>query len=346
MPRLRVALVALPVLVGTAYFVLPEGWRAGELMRERDAPEAVAEYQLASLKPETYETAIQRALAADDPELAQSIIELGESRDIQLPGKLKAHAALVAAAKDDRKAEEAWNGFVSGKADSEAALAGAIAADLTGYGDIRDLVVQARHHQKGEPVDHLTIGLAAVGVTLTAATLLTVGAAAPAKAGMSTVKVVHRTRRLSPTLTKQVTRLGRNAVDMSALRSMTGSLKKLDLVAAQRSARLMLKPGPARALRQLGDDVSTLGRNTGYRGTLQVLESADSARDIQRVARVSKTFGRRTRGVLAVLGGAALSLASIATTATMWMISAIIWLVSAAWMISRFGVWTLRRIFG
>ena len=60
--------------------------------------------------------------------------------------------------------------------------------DVTGYGDLRDLAREGRKALRGEPVDQLTVGLAAVGLTLTAATVLSVGAVLPAHNGASAVK--------------------------------------------------------------------------------------------------------------------------------------------------------------
>ena len=53
-----------------------------------------------------------------------------------------------------RMAGDAWEGFLSGNAESEPALAGALAADLSGYGDVRDLYQQAGNYVAGEDGRH------------------------------------------------------------------------------------------------------------------------------------------------------------------------------------------------
>ena len=84
-----------------------------------------------------------------------------------------------------------------------------------------------------------------------------------------------------------------------------------------------MRPAPAAKLKQLGADVATLGENAGYRGTLDALAKAENAAAISRMARLSKTSGKATRGALFVLGDAALTLASIGVAIFSWTAGAI-----------------------
>ena len=141
-------------------------------------------------------------------------------------------------------AGDAWGGFVSGNAESEPALAGALAADLSGFGDMRDLYSRAAIYVTGAEVDTTTVALAAVGITLTVATVFSLGATLPEKAGVSLVKVVNRIGRLSRPLRRQVIRLAREAVDTGALRTVGQSLRAFDL------ARHARRRAPHRAARR------------------------------------------------------------------------------------------------
>jgi hypothetical protein len=76
-----------------------------------------------------------------------------------------------------------------GEGATGAGLAGVVASDLTGIGDVRDLIHQGQKMSRGEEPDQLVLGLAAVGLAVTGATILSVGAALPARAGVSTIKV-------------------------------------------------------------------------------------------------------------------------------------------------------------
>ncbi|MGE0845400.1 MAG: hypothetical protein AB7L41_03970 [Flavobacteriaceae bacterium] len=342
--RLLAAALSACALGAAAFLVVPQGREAGALLAEAGAPEAVARYRLAGMETEDFTRVAETALVAGDADLAASVAELAASQGKPLPAALQDRISAAREAEGERTAADAWAGFLSGDAPNEAALAGAIAADLTGYGDFRDLYRQAEAHIAGKEVDMVTVGLAAVGITLTAATVASLGTASPAKAGVSTLKAARRAGRLSPALAGQVTRIAGNAVDAGALRSVGTAAAGLDLKAMRAAAGRVLRPGPARQLRGLAGDVGTLGRNTGYRGTLQALDSAGSATDLRRAARVSQSFGKRTRGVLAMFGGAALTFGSVALSVTGWLISALVWCAATIWFVARLGARTLDRI--
>ncbi len=56
------------------------------------------------------------------------------------------------------------------------------------YGDIRDVVREGKHLATGEDVDRLVLGLATVGLAVTAATYVSVGGVGPVRAGLSMVR--------------------------------------------------------------------------------------------------------------------------------------------------------------
>ena len=342
------ALLLAVALVGATAPVLPHGWEAAMLASGEADADAVAAYQLKKLSPDDYAVAISKALAAGDADLADSLRALALVQAVQLPGALisEVEAAVEAANSRMAMAGDAWQGFLSGNAESEPALAGALAADLSGYGDVRDLYQQAGNYVSGETVDTTTVALAAVGIGLTVATVVSLGAALPERAGVSLVKIVNRLGRLSRPLRRQVTRLAVEAVDTGALRTLGQSLRSFDLAAVRGAARRIVRPAPAAKLKQLGADVATLGENAGYRGTLDALAKAENAAAISRMARLSKTFGKATRGALFMLGDAALTLASIGVAVFSWSAGAIGWIIAAIWITTRLGVWALRLSFG
>jgi hypothetical protein len=344
--RATALLLAAALLLSTAP-VLPRGWEAAQLAADRGDAAAVADYRLKHLSPDDYARAIETALATGDADLADSLTALARRQALELPAPLvsRVDAAIEEAGSASRMAGDAWDGFLSGNAESESALAGALAADLSGFGDVRDLSTQAGNYVTGAEVDTTTVALAAVGIGLTAATVLSLGAALPEKAGVSLVKVVNRMGRLSRPLRAQVIRLGRDAVDTQALRTFAGSLRSFDVSAIRAAAKRIVRPGPAAKLKQLGADVATLGKNAGYRGTLDVLAKADDATAISRLARMSRTFGKATRGALFMLGDAALTLAVVAGTVFSWTAGAIAWILAAVWLAVRLGVWGVRLSF-
>ena len=193
--------------------MLPRGWEAATLLSGERDESAVAAYQLGRLAPGDYEAAIQHALTAGDADLAGSLRALAQRQSVPLPDALTGQVDAALAASDSRMAGDAWQGFLSGNAESEPALAGALAADLSGFGDMRDLYQQSGNYLAGDVVDTTTVALAAVGITLTVATVFSLGATLPEKAGVSTIKIVNRAGRLSRPLRRQVFTLAREAVD-------------------------------------------------------------------------------------------------------------------------------------
>ena len=239
--------------------------------------------------------------------------------------------------------EDAWDGFVSGQAPNESALAGSVAADLTGFGDMRDLFQQASRYIDGQEVDSFLVGLAAVGLGLTVATYASDGLLFSARSGVSTIKAAKRAGRLSPALVKHVGVLAADAVDTKAFGVMATSLKSLDLAAARAAAKALVKPQALGRISDLGSDVATIGSKVGYRGTLQTLAVAESAEDVSRVAKLSTRFGKATRGVL-VLAGTALTFASVAGTATMWLVTLLFWAGAALMAVAKLAMWLGRKL--
>ena len=97
-------------------------------------------------------------------------------------------------------------------------LAGTALGDLFVFGDIRDAVREGSRYAHGETYDELVLGLACVGIALTAGTYASFGAATPARVGLSVVKAARKTGKLGGPMAAWVGRSLREVVDWSALR--------------------------------------------------------------------------------------------------------------------------------
>jgi hypothetical protein len=327
------------VLVAMGFYALPQGLAAAQFLTGPRDEAASADYLLTHKTADDYTAAAEQALATQDEDLAAAIAQLAAARNVALPADLTSRIEAAEDAAAARTGADAWNGFLSGDAPNEAALAGAVAADLTGVGDVRDLYTQATRYLSGEEIDPLIIGLATVGLGLTAATVATLGAAAPEKAGVSTLKALKRAGRLSPLLVREVGVVAANALDGPALKLVGTSLARLDLVAARAASGRVLKAEAMTTLKGLGTDVATIGGNAGYRTTVAALGSATSAKEMGVIARLSARFGTATRAVM-VLGGGALTFASMMTTAVVWSLWLVLWIAGFAFGAARLG----RRI--
>ncbi|MCA3556020.1 hypothetical protein [Aestuariivirga sp.] len=327
------------VLLVLGVWALPRGLEAAQFLAGPRDEASTASYLLTHKTADDYIAVAEQALASKDEDLAASIAQLAEERGVSLPEDL---TTRITAAQDEasaRMGSDAWNGFLSGDAPNEAALAGAVAADLTGVGDVRDLYAQASRYLSGEEIDPLVIGLATVGLGLTAATVATFGATVPEKAGVSTLKAVKRAGRLSPLLAREVGVVAATALDGQALRLVGTSVARMDLAAARAASGRVLKAEAVSTLKGLGADVATIGGNAGYRTTVAALGSAKSAEEVGVIARLSARFGTATRAVM-VLGGGVLTFASMMTTAVVWSLWLLLWIAGVTFGAARLG----RRI--
>ena len=318
---------------------LPRGLAAARYLAGPRDEAATASYLLTHKAADDYTAAAERALADKDEDLAASIAQLAGAHGVALPADLTARIKAAQNEASARMGSDAWNGFLTGDAPNEAALAGAVAADLTGIGDIRDLYTQASRYLSGEEVDPLMIGLATVGLGLTAATVASLGATGPEEAGISTLKAVKRAGRLSPLLAREVGVIAANALDGEALRLVGTSMARLDLAAARAASGRVLKAEAVTTLKGLGTDVATIGSNAGYRTTVAALGTAKSTEEMGVIARLSARFGTATRAVM-VLGGGILTFASVMTTAVVWSLWLVLWIAGFAFGAAKLG----RRI--
>lgn len=308
---LSIAVVAL------GFAVLPKGTEALRLLASARDEAAVADYALSAKRPADYVRAIEAAIAVKDENLAASLLALADERGIALPPSVRSGVAAAQAEATERLAADAWNGFISGEAPNEAALAGALAGDLTGIGDVRDLYGQAENYLSGEPVDPLLAGLSAVGLGVTAATIASAGLALPARSGLSMLKAVKRAGKLSPGLTRELSVLAANALDKRAIN------------------------GLATSFGALGTDIATIGSKAGYRAALTSLSKAGSVKDVGMMAKLSTRFGKATRGALLLAGGA-LTFASVMASAAFWSVSLLLWAAAALLGLTRL-CWRIGR---
>lgn len=330
------ALLGAAGLAASGLAILPRGLDGARLLLGPRDEAAAADYVLAGKSSADYQAVVKQALAARDEDLAASVAALAGQNGVSIPPELEERISAAQADARSRIGEDAWNGFLLGDARNEAGLAGAVAADLTGVGDIRDLYQQSTNYLTGVEVDGLTVGLATVGLGLTAATVASLGLALPERAGVSTLKAMKRAGRLSPALAREVGVAASAAVDGAALTAVSTSLARFDLAAARQAGARVMKPSALRTLKGLGTDAGTIGRNAGYRATVETLGTAKSAEEVGTIARLSGRFGVATRAVVA-LGGAAFTFASLTASAAFWSLSLIFWCCAAVLWLARLG---------
>ncbi|MBR1125618.1 hypothetical protein JQ628_29130 [Bradyrhizobium lablabi] len=331
MKRVRLGLalagVATSVAVGAALW--PHARDAVAVLAAQDDPAALSDVQLNFTlrnKPAAIAENIEAALAAGDADLASSFVELAREKNIALSDELLSRVNDAAAEENSTSgfAKRFATGFVTGHTDDVASLSGTVTGDLFVWGDIRDVVREGKHLATGEDTDHLVLGLATAGLAVTAATYVSVGGAAPLRAGLSLVKDTRKVGRLSEGLVTWAGRSAREVVDAPVLQKAVASgsvLRPAETISAMRAAFRAEKAG---ALVRLAKDVGRVGEKAGIRAAKDALRIAENPKEIARAARLAESKGGQTRAILKLLGRGALLLATGAFNLTIWIFGALL----------------------
>jgi hypothetical protein len=306
--RIGIALLAAALLAAASVYTVP---RAADAVSGLDDPARIAGRALdGTFDAVIAQREIEAALAAQDSELAQSVIDLAGVRHVAIDPALaeKVAAATAEAATMRYRAKSFARGLVTGEPQDMASLAGTTLGDLFVFGDIRDAVREGTRYVRGEQVDQLVLGLAATGIAITAGTYVTFGAATPARAGLTLVKAARKTGRLGVEFTESLGRM----------------VRQTSFPAATRAARDTAKVERAGGLLHLVRDVGRIEKAAGGRAALDALKIAKEPRDITRVAKLAEKEGSRTRAILKVAGRSAIMLAAFAFDASLWLLGALL----------------------
>jgi hypothetical protein len=348
-----------PVVIATASVialaatlpVLPKAQDAWRWLEAQDSPEALTRLQLAA--PDIgnrWQTAFREALEQEDLDLAASLLALAETKGIVPDSAALARyqTAMTPAAIVKRNAGQFYAGATSGKAEDPAGLAGALAADLSGVGDIRDLVLEGHKIAKGEEPDELVLGLAAAGLVATGATLASLGLAAPARGGITTLKVAVRAGRISPPLRQHLTKVARDAIDRNRARQAARAAASLDPSATRAALSSSIRPGAAREIGDMAGDLARVTTKAGIRSAQDALILARDPGDLRRLARLAESQGSATRAVLKLFGRGAIVLAASAATLASWVMAGILWIAGAflllTFMTRRLALFIVHRV--
>ena len=335
MRRLQLGLAVIGMAVSAAACVAlwPHARDAAAILAAQDDPAVLSDLQLNSaLRNNQAMLAenVEAALAAGYIDLADSFAGLARDRNISIPDDL---SRRVSDAVTEQNSSSAFAkrfaiGLVTGNADDVASLSGTVAGDLFVFGDIRDIIREGKHLAMGEETDRLILGLATVGLVVTAATYVSVGGVAPLRAGLTLVKDARKVGRLGDGLTQWAGRSAREVVNAPMLQHAVASgsvLRPGQTITAMKAAFRAEKAG---ALVRLAKDIGRVGEKAGIRAAQDTLKIAEGPKDVARAARLAESKGGQTRAILKVLGRGALLLATGAFNLTLWVFGALLALFS------------------
>jgi hypothetical protein len=326
--RLGLGLAGVTVCATACALLWPHARESAAILAAQDDPAELSDLQINSAlrNNETLVAAnIENALTAGDSDLAASFVELAKEKNIPVNDELagRVRDAVTEANSASHFAKSFASGLVTGNADDVASMSGTVAGDLFVFGDIRDVVREGKHLVTGEQTDRLVLGLAAAGLAITAATYVSVGAAAPARAGLTLVKDARKVGRLGEGLTLWAGRSARDLVDTPVLRDAVEDASVLRPRQTVNAIKAAFHPEQAAGLVRLGKDVGRVGEKAGVRGALDTLAIAEGPKDVARAARLAESKGGQTRAILKILGRGALLLVTGAFNLTLWVLGAL-----------------------
>jgi len=307
----------------------PHARDAGAILAAQDNPAELADLRVNSVLRNNQAMLadhIEAALAANDADLANSFVDLAREKNIPVSEELSRRVADAVAEENSTShfARRFATGLVTGNADDVASLSGTVAGDLFVFGDIRDVVREAKHLVMGEDTDRLVLGLATVGLAVTAATYISVGGVAPVRAGLTLVKDARKVGRLGEGLTQWAGRSAREIVDTPLLQHAVASGSVLRPGQSITAIKAAFRAEKAGALVRLAKDVGRVGEKAGIRAAQDTLRIAEHPKDVARAARLAESKGGQTRAILKVLGRGALLLAAGAFNLTLWVFGALL----------------------
>ncbi len=327
--RITTALSGLVACTVLLVQVAPHARHAGMILAAQDDPAVLSELKLDSAlsgNASLIQDNIEAALAAHDGDLASSFVELARDRNVALPDDLLNRVSDAVREENSTAhfAKRFATGLITGNADDVGSLSGTVAGDLFVIGDVRDVVREGKHLAMGETTDHLVLGLAAAGLAVTAATYVSVGGAAPARAGLTLVKDARKVGRLGEGLAAWAGRSAREVVDGPMLQNAVAKGSVLRPGETARAIKAAFRADKAGALVRLGKDVTRVAEKTGTRGALETLRIAEGPKDIARAARLADVKGGKTRAILKLLGRGALLLVTGAFDLALWLFGALV----------------------
>jgi hypothetical protein len=314
--------MAAIALAAVACALVPHAMESGRLLFASDDPVEIANRAVdARLNPQVAQREIEEALAADDVDLANSFVALAADRGIAIGPDLaeRVKAANAPAASTARNTKSFVRGLVIGEPSDMVGLAGTAVGDLFVFGDIRDATREGIHYARGEPVDHLVLGLAGVGLAITAGTYASLGAGTPARVGVSLIKAARKTGQLGARMASWLGRSLRGVVDLGAVRRVFAEASITRPALAERALRDAVKLDKADELVGAVRDVGEVEAKAGTRTALDSLRVAQGPKDMARFARLSKAAGGKTRAIIKLAGRAAIVLTFAAFDVASWL---------------------------
>jgi hypothetical protein len=331
--------LAAALLLGAGVCALgPYGVKAVRLLAGQDDPAQLADIAVrARLDPEAAARYIEAALSSGDIGLAESFVELAAEHGLALDTTLLARVKSESSAASSLAGTAARfaAGFVTGEPKDIAGFAGTVTGDLFVFGDLRDIARETAHAARGEDADEFVLGLAALGLIVTAGTYASLGMATPARAGFSLLKAAGKAGHISLPLRHALARSTAGAFDRRAVEAVFSRAAVVQPAATARRIGEAVRPERFRGMLAFAGDVGTIQAKAGTRGAIDAMRLAHSPKDMTRVARLAEAKGGKTRAILKIAGRGAFILAFGLWNLASWIFTVLLGLLGLCWSLKR-----------
>jgi hypothetical protein len=261
---------------------------------EAEAREAIRR----SISAEALARRIDRALARGQRDDAAMYAEIAALAGFAIPASTQTRLAQALA----QQATAMAGVGPAQSSNAASALSGAVAAELSIVGDIRDIAAEGEKLVAGMPYDELLLGLSVIGVAL--ATVSPSGSAAMirAKGGASVLKVAAREGQLTAELTRQLRRLLSEAVDWPALARMLQRTPLSDQAATRKAVEAYSAQVRLAMLFPMLKKIERMRERAGTSEAVRLMRFVRTSEDLDAIAAMSEALGRKTRGVVEITG--------------------------------------------
>ena len=209
--------------------------------------------------------------------------------------EIESHSGFLSASW--RNTKDFSVGFFTGESDSLAGISGAVAADMTLVGDLRDLSIEGSKFVNNESYDKVILGMSTIGVGLSASQFFTIGATTPLKISASIVKAAKKMKYLSNSFVNIVSSKLSKAIDFNTLKKVDFS----NISSIQKATKTISKSLNSKFIRKVFKNIDTIKSNTSVADTLTLLKYVDDPKDLQKMANISKKYKKNTKAVFKVL---------------------------------------------
>ncbi len=248
---------------------------------------------------------INIAIKQNNLTLAKSYLELARELNISIPfenidqkieNRDKSFDIYI------KKSKDFFNGFISGKVNDTYSLTGSIISDFTIIGDIRDIYKEGNRYLHDKPYDNFILSLSIIGLTLSTTTIISFGATAPLKSGISILKSSKKSKILTKSMQKILYKDLEKSINLEILKKMDLS----SISSIKKNSYLLKKSINLKPLETTLKNIEKVNKNISTTQTIRVLKYIDNKKELQTLIKISNKYKEGTLATFKTIGKKAL----------------------------------------